>query len=319
MNVLDMISNQQHIYDVLKQNKINDRLSHAYLFYGDEGVGKKEMAYALACLFYCEHDGCLTCETCKAILEGQHLNVSYIGILESKKLISKEQITDLQEEFSKTSLLDGPRIYIVDGIDTASASAQNSLLKFIEEPINNTPTIGIFIAKDLANVVSTIVSRCSLIHFPSIDVKKLIALLVSDGVDGLDASLASLITNNATLAKELLETKSFLDTKEMFLNFLELKNQKQAVLFYVNEISKLSLENMELFFKWIIAFYEDVFKIEDKEDLILTGLYDKILLYAKTENSILKSQFAFILNLYSKLNYNVSAKNIFHELISKLF
>lgn len=158
-----MIQNQQHIYNVLKQNKLKDRLSHAYLFYGDDGVGKKEMAYALACLFYCEHDGCLACETCKNILEGQHLNVSYIGVLDSKKLISKEQITDLQEEFSKTSLLDGPRIYIVDGIDTASASAQNSLLKFIEEPVNNTPTIGIFIATDLANVVSTIVSRCSLI------------------------------------------------------------------------------------------------------------------------------------------------------------
>ncbi|MDE7161751.1 MAG: hypothetical protein K2N65_03215 [Anaeroplasmataceae bacterium] len=319
MNVLDMISNQQHIYEVLKQNKINDRLSHAYLFYGDEGVGKKEMAYALACLFYCEHEGCLECETCKNILEGQHLNVSYIGVLESKKLISKEQITDLQEEFSKTSLLDGPRIYIVDGIDTASASAQNSLLKFIEEPMNNTPTIGIFIAKDLANVVSTIISRCSLIHFPSIDVKKLSNLLISDGVDALDASLASLITNNVSLAKELLLTKEYQETKELFLNFLEIKNQKQAVLFYVQEVSRLTLENMNLFFKWLIAFYEDIFKIEDKEGLILTALYDKILMYAKTENSELKAQFAFVLNLYSKLNYNVSAKNIFHELISKLF
>ncbi len=319
MNVLDMISNQQHIYEVLKQNKINDRLSHAYLFYGDEGVGKKEMAYALACLFYCEHEGCLECETCKNILEGQHLNVSYIGVLESKKLISKEQITDLQEEFSKTSLLEGPRIYIVDGIDTASASAQNSLLKFIEEPMNNTPTIGIFIAKDLANVVSTIISRCSLIHFPSIDVKKLSNLLISDGVDALDASLASLITNNVSLAKELLLTKEYQETKELVLNFLEIKNQKQAVLFYVQEVSRLTLENMNLFFKWLIAFYEDIFKIEDKEGLILTALYDKILMYAKTENSELKAQFAFVLNLYSKLNYNVSAKNIFHELISKLF
>lgn len=319
VQIEDMISNQQSIYDALKQNKMKDRLSHAYLFYGEEGVGKKEMAYALACLFYCEHGGCLKCETCQNILSGQHLNVSYIGILESKKLISKEQITDLQEEFSKTSLLDGPRIYIVDGIDTASASAQNSLLKFIEEPVNNTPTIGIFIATDLANVVSTIVSRCALIHFPSIDVKKLSKLLEVEGVVPLDASLASLITNNVSYAKELLETKAYKETKEIFLNYLELKNRKQAVLFYIDALSKLTNENLNLFFKWLIAFYEDVFKIESKEDLILTSLYDKILLYAKTENIVLKTQFATILKLYSKLNYNVSAKNIFHELISKLF
>ncbi len=319
VNVLDMISNQQHIYDVLKQNKINDRLSHAYLFYGDEGVGKKEMAYALACLFYCEHDGCLSCETCQNILNDQHLNVTYIGVLESKKLISKEQITDLQEEFSKTSLLEGPRIYIVDGIDTASASAQNSLLKFIEEPINNTPTIGIFIATDLANVVSTIVSRCSLIHFPSIEVKKLIGQLEKEGIDSLDAALSSVTTNNIMEAKELIQTKDFEDMKGFFLEFLSLKNKKQAVLLYINQMSKLNIENMRLFFKWLIAFYEDIFRIEDKEDLILTSLYDKILIYAKMENSIVYGQFQLILDLYSKLNYNVSAKNIFHELISKLF
>lgn len=319
MNGLDMISNQQHIYDVLKQNKIKNRLSHAYLFYGDEGVGKKEMAYALACLFYCKHDGCLSCETCKTILNDQHLNVTYIGVLESKKLISKEQITELQEEFSKTSLLDGPRIYIVDGIDTASASAQNSLLKFIEEPINNTPTIGIFIATDLANVVSTIVSRCSLIHFPSIETKKLIHQLEKEEISSLDASLSSLITNNIFEAKELLKTKEYIEMKDFFLEFLSLKNQKQAVLFFINQTSKCTIENMKLFFKWLIAFYEDIFKVEDKESLILTDLYDKIIIYAKMKNSVIYEQFQMILDLYSKLNYNVSAKNIFHELVSKLF
>lgn len=314
-----MIQNQQHIYDVLKQNKLKDRLSHAYLFYGDEGVGKKEMAYALACLFYCENDGCLSCNTCQSILNGQHLNVSYIGVMESKKLISKEQITELQEEFSKTSLLDGPRIYIVDGIDTASASAQNSLLKFIEEPVNNTPTIGIFIATDLANVVSTIVSRCSLIHFPSIEVKHLIQSLEEEGISSIDASLASLLTNNIEEAKEILQTKGYVEAKALFLDFLEIKNKKQSILYIIESSAKFSLENVKFFFRWLIALYEDVFKADDKEDLILTGLYDKIIIYAKTESSVLKARFEFILDLYSKLNYNVSAKNIMHELVTKLF
>ncbi|MDE7095799.1 MAG: hypothetical protein K2O23_04845, partial [Anaeroplasmataceae bacterium] len=111
----------------------------------------------------------------------------------------------------------------------------------------------------------------------------------------------------------------YLEMKSFFLDFLAIKNKKQAVLFYINQASKFSVENMRLFFKWLIAFYEDIFKIEDKEGLILTSLYDKILLVAKMENSIVYGQFQLILDLYSKLNYNVSAKNIFHELISKLF
>ena len=319
LNVKSMIENQKNIFNLLKQSKKNDRLSHAYLFYGDEGVGKKEIAYALACMFYCEHDGCLECETCKTILEGQHLNIDYIGTLEAKKLISKEQIVELQEEFSKTSLVDGPRIYIVDGIDKASVSAQNSLLKFIEEPINNTPTIGIFIANDLANVVSTIVSRCGLIHFPSIETKALINMLVENGVDRVDAELVSLITNNSEAAIEYINTEDYLFAKDMFYGFLDIKNPKQSILFYLEKVDNLNIERMNLFLKWLIAFYQDSFKMEDKDDLILNNLYDKIVLYSKKGQNELKNKYSFVLDLYSRLHYNVSVKNVFHEVITNLF
>ncbi len=319
VNVKDMIHTQQRIFLNLKKEKERNRLSHAYLFYGDDGVGKKEMAYALACLFYCPEGGCLECETCKTILEGKHLNITYVGIQESKKLISKEQITELQEEFSKTSLVDGYRIYIVDGIDTASASAQNSLLKFIEEPVNQTPTIGIFIAKELANVVSTIVSRCALVHFPSINLLKLMQMLRENGVGELDAGLTALITNNPEEAKALLNQPNYLAAKEMFCEFILLKTAKEAVLFYIKKEKLINTEMARFFFTWLIAFYEDIFKLEDKDSLILTSLYDKMLLYIKGDYNQLKKKFSLILELYSKIDYNVAAKNIFHELISKLF
>jgi len=318
MNVKNMILNQERIFNVLKQNKLKNRLSHAYLFYGDDGVGKKEMAYALACLLYCP-DGCLECETCQTILEGNHLNVDYIGIEESKKLISKEQIMDLQEEFSKTSLVEGTRIYIVDGIDTASSSAQNSLLKFIEEPINNTPTVGIFIARDLSNVVNTIISRCALIHFPSLEQKTLVSMIVDEGFDELDAVLASSLTNNVDEAKEVLASEKYSKIKDFFLRFIDLKKSKEAVLFYLENMNLLTNENMAMFFKWLIVFYEDIFKCYLKEELLFKPLYDRINAYVRSDYEILMKQFSLILELYSKIDYNVSAKNIFHELISKLF
>ena len=294
MDIKNMIENQKRIFNMLKQNKLKDRLSHAYLFYGEDGVGKKEMAYALACLFYCQHDACLECETCKTILSGNHLNVNYIGIADSKKLISKEQITNLQEEFSKTSLVDGYRIYIVDGIDTASASAQNSLLKFIEEPQNNTPTIGIFIAKDLANVVSTIVSRCALVHFPSVEIKKLIYLLSLEGFSEMDASLSSLLTNNIYEAKKIMDSEAYQTSKALFLEFLNLNKKKDAVLYFIKNQTNFTFDFGQMFFKWLIAFYEDIFKIEDKESLIFTGLYDKIILYVKNDYKELKIKFNLV-------------------------
>ena len=52
MNVNNVIKNQEKIYNMLKNTIKEDRLSHAYLFYGEDGTGKKEMAYALSCLLY---------------------------------------------------------------------------------------------------------------------------------------------------------------------------------------------------------------------------------------------------------------------------
>ncbi len=217
MKITSAVSSQKNIYNILKGAHDNNRLSHAYLFYGDKGTGKKEMAYALACMIYCPNDKDYTSEEAKTILENNHMNVTYIGIMDDKKSIVKEQIIGLQDEFSKTSLVEGVRIYIVDGIDTATASAQNSLLKFIEDPQNQTPTIGIFIARELSNVVSTIQSRCVLYHFEAIPQSTMIDILKNEGVEDLDARLLSSLTNDESEALKIYEEEAYLNNKNLFL------------------------------------------------------------------------------------------------------
>lgn len=281
MNVKEAVENQSLIFDILKQAKRNNRLSHAYLFYGEEGVGKKEMAYALACLLYCPNGGCLECEVCQSIIGNQHMNVDYIGVDKTKTMISKEQITALQEEFSKTSLVEGSRVYIVDGIDTASVAAQNSLLKFIEEPVNREPTIGIFLAKELSDIVPTILSRCALQHFKALPLDKRAEILISEGIDDLDAILCASLTNNIVNAAEISKTEEFRKTKELFLLLLELSKPKEAVLYYLQNIGFFSdSKNLTVLLQWLLLFLEDANIAGDsKEDLILSPLYDKIVSY----------------------------------------
>ena len=313
------VQNQNKIFEMLKNSYKNNRLSHAYLFYGVKGVGKKAMAYALACILNCENDACLECDTCRSIIEGNHMNVDYIGIDENKTMISKEQILELQSEFSMTSLLDGTRVYIVDGIDTASAAAQNSLLKFIEEPVNNTPTIGIFIAEELSNVVSTIISRCALVHFNELPIEYMIDTLVNENIDEFDASLAALLSNNIDEVKKIAVSEDFIRAKELFLEFISLKKQKNAVLYYVCNVEFFSdNQNLEMLFKWLIRFTEDAILLgESEEGLLLKGLYDKIRSYRNDNESSLKNKLEMLLELHSRLRYNVTAKNVFHELVTK--
>lgn len=319
MDLRLVVQNQNKIFEMLKNSYKNDRLSHAYLFYGVKGVGKKAMAYALACILNCEHDACLECDTCKSIIDGNHMNVDYIGIEENKTMISKEQILELQSEFSMTSLLDGTRVYIVDGIDTASAAAQNSLLKFIEEPVNNTPTIGIFIAEELSNVVSTIISRCSLVHFNELSISFMIDTLVGEGVSDLDAQLAALLSNNIEEVKEYQASIEFSKAKELFLNFINIIKPKDGVLYYISNSQFFSdNENLEMLFKWLIRFVEDAILLnEGSQGLILNALYDKIKSYKEANKASLKIKLEMLLDLYSRLRYNVTAKNVFHELVTK--
>lgn len=319
MNVKEAVKNQLSIFNNLKHAKLHNRLSHAYLFYGDEGVGKKEMAYALACLLYCEKDGCLECDTCKSILTGNHMNVNYIGIEDSKTMISKEQILNLQDEFSKTSLISGSRIYIVDGIDTASTAAQNSLLKFIEDPNNTTSTIGIFLAREISNVVNTIVSRCALQHFKAIPIDKSISFLVKKGIDYLDAALVMHLTNNQESALAMINSSDFISIKELFLDFINLRKSKEGVLYFINNSNFFTnAKNLTILIDWLLLFLEDAYMCKSNPDgLILKPLYDKIILYNKDYND-LKDKLEILLDLSNRLRYNVSAKNVFHELISKL-
>lgn len=314
-----MVLRQANIKTLIDNAYKKDRLSHAYLFYGDDGVGKKEMALYLACKIYCEQDGCMECQTCKTIMTEGHLNVSYIGVLENKKLVSKEQITDLQEEFSRTSLVEGPRVYIVDGIDTASIAAQNSLLKFIEEPDNQEQTFGLFLARDLGKVVSTIKSRCSLVYFPTLDKEALIASLEDIVEEDIKVMLAH-ITNSAEEIRSLYADEKIHNTIDLVYKFMKLKNSATAVLFYINHKNTLVSPYLGYFLRFLIIIYEDILHLYAEESLLFYPLHDKIEEYKeKVSYNLAKENLETLLQLESRSTYNVIDKNILHELIVKFY
>lgn len=323
MRIETTIKAQSKIYEMLKASKMNNRLSHAYLFYGEEGVGKKEMAYALAALLYSDgNDIDFNSVDVENILSNNHLNVNYISVDDGKKLISKEQIDSLQEEYSKTSLVEGTRVYIIDGIDKASNAAQNSLLKFIEDPDNLERTIGIFIATDLANVVSTIKSRCILQHFTAIPKLELKKILAEDGLSEIDASLSAILTNDIDEAKGIVSLEYFLELKNIFLEFIDLKNEKDKTLFYlkyVNTFSRNTSSYIEIMLKWTLSFLEDTMVAnETPSNLILATLYDKIISYKNKNINKLEGKIKNTLLLFNRLNANISVKNIFFELVNSV-
>ncbi len=295
----------------LLRAKENNRLLHVYLFYGGDKKTMLDEARFFASNLYC---GCLECDTCKNILTDNHLNVKHIYIEEGKTVITKEQINNLEEEFSLTSLIEGPRVYIIDGIDTASTAAQNSLLKFIEEPVNKTEVYGILIAHDLNNVLTTIKSRCGLIRFMPHSFEQ-----IRDSLNDIfsldDAFMLASLAQNVNMCKEIYESDTYKKASNILFDFLNITNQKEAVLFFMKY--KENKKEIGYFLKILINIYHETLTMHK---LLSSPIYDKItLLKQNNSKKDLEDKFSILLTLETKLKYNVLEKNILHELIMSFF
>ena len=158
---------QPLVYEALSTALSNGTLSHALLFAGPDVTCKKEAAILLAMSLLCENreDGfaCETCNTCRRVKENGHMD--YVLLDGTQRAISKDDADALQEKFSKTSgeAGTGQRVAVILNAGNSSLSAMNSLLKFLEEPGAGITVI--LTVDNISEILPTIVSRCTVLHF----------------------------------------------------------------------------------------------------------------------------------------------------------
>ena len=301
---------------IIENSIKNNRLSHAYLFTGPKGTYKKEMAYHLAMSLYCNEEvPCYKCPSCMAILENRHLNVHYIEPFGQS--IKKEQIIALQDEFSKTSLIPGPRIYIINEADTMNSSAANSLLKFIEEP--NGETYGILITEHKDNMLSTIISRSMIVSFNELDKNLLREELRELGLNEIEVNSIAYLTSNLSDAKELINDEAFLKTIKVFESFIDdLANKKSLGLFYKNNLDILgNKEKLKTFLILLECFLRDVYEYKQVNKVLVFNSLEaniKIISENISNDDLLKYLFQ-VLELTKKIGYNVNMSLLINQFL----
>ena len=307
-------SAQPRALKILENSIKNNRLSHAYLFTGPKGTYKKEMAYHLALMLYCKEEvPCYNCRECLNILENRHLNVYYVSPL--GQTIKKEQILALQEEFSKTSLVEGPRIYIIDEADTMSASAANSLLKFIEEP--NEDIYGILITEHKDNILSTIISRSMVVSFDELDKNVLKEQLLSLNINPFMVETVTYLTSNIEEAKELLADDGFIKVAELVNTFVgQLAEDKSVSLFYHTYSDILgNKDKLNMFLLLLECLFRDIYEYQILNNILFFKvLEEKIKIIAEkiSKDDILKHLFQ-VLDLIKKMGYNVNMSLLMNQ------
>ncbi len=174
------IQDQQRPIGILAGFLRADKLPHAMVFSGPEGVGKRAAAEALAMACNCTGpattsagdsmpSGCGRCRPCRKILAGSHPDI--LSIEASGQFIRIGQIRDLMGVLAMKPYEARLRVVIVPDAQRMNPEAGNALLKVLEEPPER--TILILTAPGTAELLPTITSRCQQIRFNPLTLESL--------------------------------------------------------------------------------------------------------------------------------------------------
>ncbi|GEM_PF-418563 len=224
---------------ILANSIKNNRIAHAYLFWGPDGVGKKFTAKTFAQTVLCENQenkGCEICSTCMRIAKDIYPDVTIIKPIGKTRLISVETIEDVNKTAQYGPYESKRRFIIFEDSERIGIPAQNHFLKTLEEPVSETTFI--LLSSNPGMILPTIRSRCQPIRFQRLrfntvsqilmrikemseDKAKLIALLsqgqISKALEILDSDKRTLMMG---LFEQLAEGRDPLVLTDEFEQFL---------------------------------------------------------------------------------------------------
>lgn len=181
---------------------------HAYLIYGEDGLGKKTFAEQFAKALLCKGfpKPCFCCSACRKIEERIHPDVKWYLGGEGKNSFHIEQIREIRSDCAVKPNESEKKIYILTNVQNMTQGAFNAFLKTLEEP----PKHALFLltAPNIDALPATIVSRVIPIQlFPLADgvLRKALRTAFPDKEEVFLNSVSAMAKGNLGYAKKLAE------------------------------------------------------------------------------------------------------------------
>jgi DNA polymerase-3 subunit delta' len=248
---------------LLRQAVDQNKMGHAYLFRGPDGVGKKRAALTFAAYINCknplEHDGCGRCASCRKYFSGNHPDL--VLVEPDGAAIKIGQVRELKHQLAFPPLEVKTRVVILEDIHTMRREAANSLLKTLEEPA---PGNLLILTADLAGeVLPTILSRCQIIPFGPLDHGDMARLLNRE--EGIEESLAltlAAVAEGSLGRAKLLWQEDLLTFRQQVVEELLLGQHDEAEtiahVFRLSEKAAGLKENVSEFLSLLRLWYRDL-------------------------------------------------------------
>ncbi len=231
---------QKSLWEKLYSSHIdNNQFAHAVLLAGIAGTGKKALAFYLARSLLCPTPvvnaqtglkaACQSpqCRSCQLFAAGNHPDFNHITTPEDKKVIPVDSIRELIQWSVLSSQSGGRKVIIIEPAEAMNASAANSLLKTLEEPVDNTSII--LLSNKKQALLPTIRSRCQTIDvgLPERDIalQWLTQSLSAGNTEYNPQLLLSLVSGAPLRALELAQGKQLEVRSEIVNHLLAIINE----------------------------------------------------------------------------------------------
>ena len=294
MYTFEEIRGNTPLVEQLRRSAASGRSSHAYLFLGGAGAGKRLIANTFAKALQCEGEKrpCDSCKSCHAFNHGNHPDVIYFQPLKNGKTYT---IEDVREQLLETVDLKPfqyeKKIYIIEKADTLNIQSQNALLKTLEEP----PAHAVFLllAERAEAFLPTILSRVVVMKIRPLSAETIADYLMQAGHLAEESHILSAYAQGRIgQALELVEDEGFREMRQDILGKLEAlpsMSEGEAYLLakdlegYKNDLRFLDI--MELWSRDLLtakSLREEGYLIQrDKKDAIFRAAKEPAALLAK--------------------------------------
>ncbi|MEE1390138.1 MAG: DNA polymerase III subunit delta' [Clostridia bacterium] len=251
-NIIGNQKNKKILEDIIIKNKI----ANAYMFIGQESIGKflfaKEFAKAILCL-----NENKPCNKCKSCLEFDNSNNPDLTIIEPDgNNVKIEQIRELNRKVVEKPIVSTKKVYIINDGQNITKEAQNALLKTLEEPPEYVTII--LITTSESAFLPTIKSRCTKINFNKLTEEEMLKIL-KEKYNYQNVGNIVYKTSNGSISKsiQIIEKQSeFEDINKMFSNLehanvIDLINSKEVVFKDKEDINSILDYIITIFFEKI--------------------------------------------------------------------
>ena len=227
MSFKDILGHQRPI-TLLQRAIRNEKVVHSYLFLGNEGIGKKDVALQFAKALNClegeaeRGDACDHCISCKKIDSALHPDVSVIE--PEGQYIKVDQVRQMQRQLAYKPYEGKRRVCILTAADRMAPHIPNTLLKTLEEPPLH--TVIILLANNSKFILPTILSRCQSIRFNPLPIN-MVSKWLMEGKSLNEAEahlLASLSEGSPGKALEIQEEIRQIPREELLKDWVGLKS-----------------------------------------------------------------------------------------------